>query len=398
MATIIFLYPYPFTEFDYYNYELVFLEKKNKYKIIIHDLSHILSKKKLNESWNTKIYNQSIKFKSIYDWMVQLNKAKKQNKVYIYDTIDIFSFKAFIIKLLIKFSKLPVIQHQLEENAIWSPKKNLKYYFKKVIFHNFRLNVYFIAIKNFLFKKLINQIRYNKLFLMTNHLPENSNKKNIFFKSFHSRDYSNAIIGAKTSSNLNSKKKIIYIDSGSPYFGGDGPLLGEIVPKNNVRDWYKELNIFFDKLENIFKSEVIIIPHSKYKIPNLKDKNLIPYFNNRKTDNSYDALSRLVSNSLFVISKGSTAIAHAVFHLKPVQIIFSSNYKYVDQERKNLFFQGSLIGSSVIDISKFEYEKIKSNLKINQSKYNSYKLKYLSFESQKKVKPNFELLSDLVSN
>ena len=105
-----------------------------------------------------------------------------------------------------------------------------------------------------------------------------------------------------------------------------------------------------------------------------------------------------MSNSLFVISKGSTAIAHAVFHLKPVQIIFSSNYKYVDQERKNLFFQGSLIGSSVIDISKFEYEKIKSNLKINQSKYNSYKLKYLSFESQKKVKPNFELLSDLVSN
>ena len=52
---ILLLYPYRFTEFIYYKYEIFKLEKEYNLKVIIHDLSNIASNKKLNVEWKTKL-------------------------------------------------------------------------------------------------------------------------------------------------------------------------------------------------------------------------------------------------------------------------------------------------------------------------------------------------------
>ena len=49
MKTLLILFPYSFTEYTYYNLELFYLEKKYNYKIIIHDLSNIVTDKQLYE-------------------------------------------------------------------------------------------------------------------------------------------------------------------------------------------------------------------------------------------------------------------------------------------------------------------------------------------------------------
>ena len=45
MKTLLILHPYKFTEFDIYKYELLYLEKRKDYKVIIHDLSNINTNK-----------------------------------------------------------------------------------------------------------------------------------------------------------------------------------------------------------------------------------------------------------------------------------------------------------------------------------------------------------------
>ena len=47
--TLLILYPYTFTEFTYYAYELSYFVKKKNYEIIIHDLSSISSNKEYDK-------------------------------------------------------------------------------------------------------------------------------------------------------------------------------------------------------------------------------------------------------------------------------------------------------------------------------------------------------------
>ena len=59
---ILFLYPDKFTHFEYFKHELLQLEKKYNFKIMINDLSNILNNKKLNLVWKSKrVWNTRIK-------------------------------------------------------------------------------------------------------------------------------------------------------------------------------------------------------------------------------------------------------------------------------------------------------------------------------------------------
>ena len=59
---VLLLFPYRFTEFNYYKFEISKLEKKFNVKVIIHDLSNIVSNKKLNKEWKTKLEKKTLKF------------------------------------------------------------------------------------------------------------------------------------------------------------------------------------------------------------------------------------------------------------------------------------------------------------------------------------------------
>ena len=191
---------------------------------------------------------------------------------------------------------------------------------------------------------------------------------------------------------------IVFLDTGVPYFAGDSLSDGRKQSKDNYEIWYKELNYFFNKIEKYFKAKVIVIPHSKYKIPNLKKKNINPYFNNRLNDNSYNAAAKLIPKCLFVVSLGSTAVSHAIFNYKPVQFIYSTNYSFGWNFKEDLFLQANLIGMNPINISFIKRAFLTRNLKVKKSKYDLYKYKYLTFKNKNFVKPNYKTISTLMRN
>ena len=82
--------------------------------------------------------------------------------------------------------------------------------------------------------------------------------------------------------------------------------------KCHIKNYYEDLNNFFDKIEKHFKAQIVVIPHPKYKLETKEIKSLNPYFTNREVNNEYDSLAKLSNNSLFFISTYSTAISYAI--------------------------------------------------------------------------------------
>ena len=124
---ILFLFPYRFTEFNYYKYEISKLEKEYNLKVIIHDLSNIVTSKTLNVEWKTKLEKKTLKFSSLISWIFYFNKIRKE-KIIIYNRIEAVNFNSFIINLLVKLSKLPVILFEAAHPFL-VPKKILTFFF-----------------------------------------------------------------------------------------------------------------------------------------------------------------------------------------------------------------------------------------------------------------------------
>ena len=75
---VLLLFPYRFTEFIYYKFEIFKLEKEYNLEVIIHDLSNIVTNKKLNAEWKTKLEKKTLKFSSLTSWIFYFNKIKKK--------------------------------------------------------------------------------------------------------------------------------------------------------------------------------------------------------------------------------------------------------------------------------------------------------------------------------
>ena len=393
---LLILHPDKFTEFNYYKYELSYLEKKN-YKIIIHDLSNISHSTQYNKLCKTKRENRAIKFSSLILWINEFNKIRKRKNILIYDFLDYgdMNFKILVIKLFLKFSKLPILKYGVKECSAWKPKKNLRFFLRKIFEHKLNLKLYFFAIREKFFLILTKFIKFNKIFLLTNKdFNAFEHKENICLVKSHSSDYSNSLLERRN--NPSKKRYIVYVDSGVPYFPGDAIASGSKLLNVNPENWYKELNLFFDKLEKFFKAKIIIVPHSKYKMTGLKNKNLNPHFNNRLSDNSYNAVAKLIPKSLFVVSPGSTALSYAIIHYKPVQFTYSKNYSFAWNMKEDLFVQANLAGMKPINIASIEKKNLIKNLKVNKAKYDSYKFKYLTYKNVNSETPNHKIIQELM--
>ena len=170
------------------------------------------------------------------------------------------------------------------------------------------------------------------------------------------------------------------------------------IPEYDIKKYYYELNLFFDKIEKYFNAKIIVIPHQKYKYSNTKKiKSFNPYFNNRIVNNDYDSLAKLSPNCLFFINKMSTAISYAIFHHKPVIHIHSPQWIYEREEFQSLLDQSKNIGHKPINICKFNKKKIMESLTINKSKYKYYKYKYLTSKNKTVEKiPNYKIIGDFI--
>ena len=124
---ILLLFPYRFTEFEYYKYEISKLEKKYNLKVIIHDLSNVVTNKKLNAVWKTKLEKKTLKFSSLISWISYFHKTRKE-KIIIFNHVTAQNLNSFIINLLIKLSKLPVMFCD-EASLASEPKRNIHFFF-----------------------------------------------------------------------------------------------------------------------------------------------------------------------------------------------------------------------------------------------------------------------------
>ena len=166
MKKILLLFPYRFTEYDYYKYEIFKLEKKYSLKVIINDLSNVVTNKKLNDVWKTKLEKKALKFSSLLSWIFYFNKIKKE-RIIIFNHIQTSNLNSFIINFLIKVSKLPIMFYD-EASPFPKTRKNIHFFLYKIKEHGFNYKVYLFYLKLYFFKFLLNLKKYDKIYLFSN--------------------------------------------------------------------------------------------------------------------------------------------------------------------------------------------------------------------------------------
>ena len=73
---LLFIYPYKFTDFEYFKLEIDKYKKLN-YEVLINDLSEIITNKSLNKAWKSKRSRSAIVQNSILHFYSFLKKKKK---------------------------------------------------------------------------------------------------------------------------------------------------------------------------------------------------------------------------------------------------------------------------------------------------------------------------------
>lgn len=198
---LLYISSYRFTKIDKYKYEFDKLESKYNLKIIIHDLSDILSKR-LDSVFLGEINKKNYyKFDSISHWLKSFKYLNRKYDLTIFNNVSRYGFNSIIINFYLKQSNLPIIVSPSPQ--VYDPpiKQNLKSYiykYKKIFTNPFL--VYYYS-KIYLVTFLNSLIIFKHLFILqsgsfSDYVVLRSKKKTIV--DFHARDYSNY---------LNIKKK-----------------------------------------------------------------------------------------------------------------------------------------------------------------------------------------------
>ena len=375
---LIIIYPYKFTSFENFKFEIN--EYKRKYNVKILDLS--FNNKFFLKSWKAVRYKKVIAPKNILELIKTLKSLIKKNTFIINLMQNENNLYTLITKFFLK-KKKPV-EIVLNDTAFdYVVKKNLKWFFSKILKSNF--NVYKFYLKLYAFKFLNFFLIHNNQFMFF------SLYKN---KYIHNWDYSNSLI----KKNNNKKRYVLYLDNGGPYFTGDHYHIGNKLLDFNVNKIYLSYLDFFKKIENDFNCKIIIIPHPKYKSHFKKIKTFNPFFKDFAVDNAPNALQTLSNNAFFFLSKGSTASAYAVVHKKPT-ICIGTDEEFKDSIMSATMVQhAAALGTKHLNIKNYKKKILKKMLKINFKKYDLYSKKFLAPNPKFLQKKNYEIISNFIDN
>jgi hypothetical protein len=387
------LFHYKFRKFDYYKNEIKYLKKIPKLKVIIHDLSSVVNRKPINRTWMNASHSSAIKFFSLSGWIFDFLKIINKNKnILIYNNIECVNFSSFIIYCILKINNIPMLVASSPQLAGPKIKKNYYYFISKLSNNFFKIRLLYFYTNFHIFSFLNKFIKFSKIISLKvgSKEPNVTIHGNIKYINFNSFDVSNHLL-LNNKKNTIQKNYILYLDSPTPYFKGDRYLLGEYYKKNEIENWYNNLVTFFNNLENISNSKIIIIPHHKNK----GFRN--PYFNKFEINHKNDASIRLSVNCKFIISKGSTAISSAIINYKPLVLIYSSWYKNNKNYISSLFYLSKLLGLNPINIDKYRDKEIFNTLTVNKKKYDLYKYRYLTHKNIENI-PNYKIIKNLIKN
>lgn len=367
---LLILHQYPYTKFHEYYYEIDQLKKKLNEKVEVHDFSLFLNSIYINDAFLNK-REKAKRFKSIFKWLKKFKNLKKKNLIVLNLTQN-DNFYSFLINLVLKQSNIKVLKIVSRGVCSYLDDPNKSIYnnlFNKIIysFKYPKTLIYFFKV-NF-FKLLFYFIHGNETLLISDkeNIKKNNSKKVI---KIHSLDYSKFLFFKKKKLIYNDY--IVYLDKPGPYFRNDLNLQGHAAIKN-IKEYYRDLNYYFDKLVSAFSVKIIIIPHPKNKgIVN-------PYFNRKfKLDHSLDAPLKLIKNSKFVISaSASTALSYAVVYYKPIVLLFSNFENQLISTFKDKVYMSKILDLPLVNFND-KFLKKDFYIKINKQKYNKYKYKYLT--------------------
>ena len=395
---LLILFPYKFTEFYHYLLDIENLEDKLKCKVEVHDLSNIINKN-WNKSFLSNKSKKSIVFYNFSEWKLRFNKLKKNNKLTIFNFLDLNSFKSLFIHYVLYNSKLKIMRLStsgvIEHNYYY--KKNIFDYIKQILSLRISFSKFIYVSKTF-FLKLI----YKSLFPLSEILLISGSKKqsitNLGKKkaqiNFHSLDYSKALNKKKIRKNNN----IIYFDSPSPFFKDDVDTIfqneNSFINVNLIKNHYKILNNFLSSIEKIYKCKVTIVPHPKVK----KVRN--PFYDKKfKIANQVDAAENLINTCKFIIcASPSTVIAYAIKNYKPILILEGEGFKNSEAAKLDNYL-GIKVMTKFTGCSSINYEvpiKKKIFIKVNKKKYDNYRFQFLT---SKKIigLNNYQIISKIIN-
>lgn len=349
---------------DFFNKNNVIVENWT----LVYVISKLYKKKYIKDSYNGEI-KKNFKNLLIKTQEDAINKIKdiNTNKTYFISITNINSDKYRIISVLLKeinLLNLPIIGYDpslvpsrvIKTNyfkLIFIKRKViLQKIYSKLINFNYRKNSIF-------FKKKINY--YDLYFICglksldrINKFLKNGNKKTKIVKSC-SYDYSRYLKFNSKSSKNRFKKYCIFIDEFNLHHPDADFGHKMIVNKN----YYKEINIFFEQYEKFTGNEIIIAKHPKNNLINIYNRFEFPYI--------FD----YIENAENILVHSSTATNIAVLFKKPILFLNSKSYSYAYQRSINIFAE--TLKQKLVFIDKpnnFFFNNI--NLKINENLYNNY--------------------------
>ena len=385
---IIFLWPWNFKKSDWYRYEI---DKLNSFKgssLEVHQLANIISFKR--QIKNNLKKNKSIKiFDNLNTWIKKIKNLSKKEKIFIINEIKPFNYATFkvrkILKSLQKNNQIYLIEYY--GNECPAPEKQGLKFIKEIFFQLlFNPYLFFSSLRTKFFNLLDSKIKLypNYLLLTNNQKPLN----NLVSKKIKvsSLDFSNYLV----TKNLRATKKKygIYIDSPLPgssdnnFFYYNFPFKSE--------NWFKSLNLFFLKIENVFNLKILIAPHPKNNLNYLKK-----IYKNRKILKG--PISQYSKSADLFISRNSTALSFPVIHKKPIFLVYSDDQKkisnYIDVLHYKAFSKELNIKPINID-REYTTSFIKKSFKIDKSSFITYEKKFLT--SKNLTEPNYKVIKKFI--
>ena len=182
-----------------------------------------------------------------------------------------------------------------------------------------------------------------------------------FYCPFNNTDYNN-FLNFKDNG-INNDQYILFLDQNIP----NHPDILNLNNSLNKNDYYKELNLFFDFVENKTKRKIVVALHPT---SDLKNHN----FNNRKVVN--DIVSN-IKNAYSFITFFSTALNYAILSYKPLLLLTSDEVsKTCKLVTKQAFFTSKFINQQIISISHNYHNEVFFK-DVNKNKYDIYKQDFI---------------------
>lgn len=174
------------------------------------------------------------------------------------------------------------------------------------------------------------------------------------------------------------ENQVVFLDQNLPNHP-DFYIVGE--KKINSEKYYKQLNNFFDYIEKVFNTKVIIAAHPKSNYPP-------ETFSGRKIVKNQTATE--IKKSKLILASYSTIIGLGIVENKPIILIESNDFsEFMKSEVKKI---AEVLDVIIINMDVFDYKL--PELNINEEKYKKYYKNYLY--DGKEFKAAKDIVLDLI--